>query len=561
MTVTLHPYQRDLVSGIYQSWNQGVRNELAVLPTGGGKSVCVTEIVADMVRLGRSGVIKAHRNELVSQMSMHVARRGIPHNIIGPEAMKRAIAAEHRAEFGGRSFVQDNAPTTVAGVDTIKARADSLEDWALKQDYWITDEAHHVLRKNKWGTVATMFANARGLGVTATPQRADGCGLGSHADGMFDHMLIGPNMRQLIDWGFLTDYEIAVPESSFVMDESDIAPSGDYSPKKMQTKARESRIVGDVVTNYIKFALCKRAICFATDVETAEKIAKQFCATGIPAAAVSAETHASVRTEVIKRFRDGRLTVLVNVDLFGEGFDVPACECVIMARPTASLAVYLQQFGRALRTLAGKAFGLVIDHVENWKLHSYPDIPREWTLDRREKRAKKEPDPEEMPLQRCQNKGDELLGIPPCGKLYLKFLARCPWCNHQPIPAGRAGPAEVEGDLILLDRAKLEEMRRAIILESAADMAGRVGAVAGPAAAGGAANRQIEKIAAQARLRAAIDQWAGWQRFKGRSDQEAYRRFYHATGMDVLTALGADRSRQDYEALAERIEGWNRDAV
>lgn len=551
--IQLHPYQHQLKSDIYQAWNQGARNELAVLPTGGGKSIVVTDIVQDMVRAGKSGVIKAHRNELVSQMSLHVARRGIPHRIIGPETMKRAIAAEHRRELGGRSYVQDDAITTVAGVDTIKARSESLTSWAFQQDYWITDESHHLLRKNKWGIVAGLFTNALGLGVTATPQRADGCGLGSHADGLFDHMSIGPSMRELINMGFLTDYEIAVPEASFVMDDDDITATGDFSQKKMQTKARNSRIVGDVVTNYFKFALGKRAICFATDVETSNKIATQFTASGISAAAVSAETHATTREEIIRRFRDGRISVLVNVDLFGEGFDVPACECVIMARPTASLAVYLQQFGRALRTLKGKAFGLVIDHVENWKLHSYPDIPRSWTLDRREKRAKKEKDPEEMPLQRCKAEA--------CGKLYLKFLAACPWCGNCPEPAGRASPEEVEGDLILLDRAKLEEMRAAMILESAADVASRAGFVSGPAAAGGAAARQMEKIAAQKRLHDAIEQWAGIQRHKGRDDQESYRRFFWATGVDVLTALGAQNTRQDYERLAEKVEGWISDAI
>lgn len=554
MTVTLHPYQKQLKADHYQAWNQGARNNLAVLPTGGGKSICVTDIVLDQVREGKPGVIKAHRNELISQMSMHVAQRGIPHRIIGPDAMIRAIVADHRAEFGGRSFVQQDAITSVAGVDTINARADSLTQWALQQDYWITDEAHHLLRLNKWGKAALMFENARGLGVTATPQRADGKGLGAHADGMFHSMIEGPSMRELINMGFLTDYEIAAPTASFIMEDSDLGSSGDYTPDKMRNKARGSRIVGDVVENYIKFALGKRAICFATDVETAEKIAARFTAFGIPAAAVSAKTHSTVRTEAIRRFRDGRLTVLVNVDLFGEGFDVPACEVVIMARPTASLAVYLQQFGRALRTAFGKLYGLVIDHVENWKLHSFPDIPRNWTLDAREKGRKKEADPEETPLVRC--KADE------CGKLYIKFLPSCPWCGAVPVPAGRGGPEEVEGDLGLLDRAKLAEMRANIELESPASVAQRQAIAAGfGSASSKAIEQQTAKHAAQARLKAAIEQWGGIQRFKGRSDSESYRRFYHGAGVDILTALSKDNDRTAFEKLAEKIEGWNKDAI
>lgn len=542
MTITLHPYQQQLKADIYNAWNQGAQNTLAVLPTGGGKSICVTDIVLDMVRLGRNGVIKAHRNELVSQMSMHVARRGIPHRIIGPDTMIQSIIADHRAEFGGQSFVNQDAITTVAGVDTIKSRKDSLTDWAERQDYWITDEAHHLVRVNKWGVVAGMFPTAQGLGVTATPQRADGMGLGDHADGVFNVMVEGPQMRDLIDMGFLTNYEIAIPESSFIMDDEDIAPSGEFSQKKMRTKAQQSRIVGDVVENWFKFAFGKRSICFATDVETAQKIANQFTESGISAAALSAETHATVRAEAIRRFRDGRIMVLVNVDLFGEGFDVPACECVIMARPTNSLAVYLQQFGRALRTLQGKVSGLIIDHVENWKRHSFPDIPRQWTLDRREKRSKKEKDPEEIPLTRCKN----------CAKPYLRFLSKCSHCGNEPIPAGRAGLEEVEGDLVLLDQETIAQMLRNIELESAATVADRSPDVARSRNA----SMQIEKIAAQQRLREAIEQWAGIQRHKGRSDRESYKRFHYALGMDVLTALGAQHSRRDYELLAEKVEGW-----
>jgi superfamily II DNA or RNA helicase len=155
---------------------------------------------------------------------------------------------------------------------------------------------------------------------------------------------------------------------------------------------RKSHIVGDVVKEYVSRAYGKQFICFATDFETAGEIADKYNAVGINVAAVSAKTPTFTRNEYIRRFRDGQLMGLVNVDLFGEGFDVPAVEVVVMARPTASLAVYLQQFGRALRPLAGKAYGLVIDHVSNWKRHGFPDKRHYWTLDRRDKRAKRERD-------------------------------------------------------------------------------------------------------------------------------------------------------------------------
>lgn len=545
MTITLRPDQWQLKLDIQGGWNSGAKNMLAVLPTGGGKSIVVADIIAEKASYGYKQCVIAHRTELVGQMSAHVARRGIKHRIIAPKNVVQQIVNDHRREFG-RSYINPDAFCSVAGVDTLISRKDALKQWAEQIDFWTIDEAHHVLLKNKWGTAVTMFPRAFGLGVTATPSRADGQGLGIHADGVFEAMVSGPDMRRLIDIGALTDYEIAIPESDFVIDDGDITPSGDYSPKKMRQAAEKSHIVGDVVIEYVKRAVCKRAICFATDVETANKIAKQFNSYGIAAAAISAETPAEVRADAIKRFRDGRYLVLVNVDLFGEGFDVPACEVVIMARPTASLAVYLQQFGRALRTMPGKTHGLIIDHVSNWKRHGFPDKPHYWTLDRREKRGKRDRDPEEIELTACRN----------CSRPYLRCLPACPHCGSQPpLPEPGARTIEqVDGDLILLDRTKLEEMRRAIILPSPADVGSRAGFVAGGMAGAGAINRQIERIQAQQRLNAAICQWAGIQRWKGRPDSESHRRFYLTTGVDVLTALTLPRA--DMEALAEKVEGW-----
>jgi len=375
MTIILRPDQQKLKSDIYDAWRSGARNVCAVMPTGGGKSVVLSDIINDNAAQNAQQVVIAHRTELVSQMSMHVARRGIKHRIIGPNNIVSQIVAEHRREFSGRSFISPSANCSVAGIDTLNARADDLRQWGGQIDFWYGDEFHHFLAANKWGKGIALFPRARGLGVTATPQRADGCGLGSHADGIADALAIGLSMRELISIGALSEYEIAIPESDFQIDDDAITDSGDYSPKKMREASKRSHIVGDVVTEYAKHALGKRAICFATDVETAQEIAQNFNNCGIRAAAVSAKTPSEVRADFIRRFRDGSLTILVNVDLFGEGFDVPACEVVIMARPTASLAVYLQQFGRALRTMPGKLFGLIIDHVSNVKRHGLPDRP------------------------------------------------------------------------------------------------------------------------------------------------------------------------------------------
>lgn len=546
--IILRPDQLALKEGVYSGWNNGKRNMLAVLPTGGGKSIVSTDITKDKRALQAKQAIIAHRNELVSQMSLHVANRGIHHRIIGPQSMVSQIIANHRREYDGRCFINPDAPTTVAGVDTIISRYDTLKEWGAQQDYWTIDEAHHVLRANKWGKATELFPNAYGLGITASPSRADGQGLGSHADGVFHGMVVGPSTRELMDIGAITDYEYVVPASDFEIDENSITPSGDFSQVKMREASKKSHIVGDVVKEYMRRAYGKRCIVFATDVETANEIANKFGTYGIPAASVSAKTPAATREEYVRRFRDGRLWVLVNVDLFGEGFDVPACEVVSMARPTASLAVFLQQCGRALRTMLGKLYGLIIDHVSNWKRHGLPDKRRIWTLDRREKRGKRPVDPEEIPMTVCKN----------CSRPYEKVLIACPRCGTVPevMPSARSQIEQIDGDLILLDRAKLAEMRAAAELESPASVGERVAAVAGAIAGKGAINNQIARIQEQQRLSAAIANWAGLQRALGRDDQQSYRRFYLTLGVDVLTALTLPRA--EMEKLANTIEGWLR---
>lgn len=549
MTIILRPDQASLKQGVYNEWNAGAQNVLAVLPTGGGKSIVTTDIVLDGHNQGMTEVVMAHRNELVSQMSMHVARRGIKHRIIGSASTIAGIVQEHRAEFG-RSFVNPDAKCSVGSVQTIVSRMDQLRQWAAQVDRFTGDEGHHFLRDNMWGKAANLFTNARGLLVTACPQRADGKGLGRHADGIVDAMVVGQTMRQLIDARSLSDYEFGIPRSDnpLEMDDGDVTEGGDFSPKKMRKASDKSQIVGDVVKEYQARAMGRRAICFAIDVKDSTDIANRFNEAGIPAASVSAKTDVGVRRDMIRRFREGRILVLVNVDLFDEGFDVPACDVVIMARPTASLNKYLQMAGRAMRIDPANPnkVALIIDHVSNFKRHRMPDRPRAWTLDRRDKRAKQAPDPDDIPLTACRE----------CSRPYERVLPRCPYCGAEPpLPApGSRTPERVDGDLMLLDRETLAQLRAAMTLEAPGDVAERVSHVAGAIAGKGAANRAIERHAAQAALRASIEQWAGIRRHMGEDDRVAHRRFYHATGMTVLHALALPR--QEMEAMRATVEGW-----
>lgn len=546
MTIILREDQNALKTDIYSAWNHGADNVLAVLSTGGGKSVIISDITLDGAREEKQQVIIAHRNELVSQMSGHIAKRGIPHRIIGSDATVAQITRQHRKAYG-RTFINPSARTAVIGVDTLISRYDILKDWAAQTDRWTIDEGHHVLLENKWGKAVTMFPRAQGLGASATPSRADRKGLGRQFDGVYDAMCIGLDMRSLIGIGALSDYEIVCPASDLHVDDSELSASGDWSNKKLRSAAKKSRIVGDVVGAYCQYAYARQAICFATDVETAGEIAANFNASGIPAAALSAETNFAVREKYIEEFKSGKLWVLVNVDLFDEGFDVPACDVIIMARPTASLAKYRQMVGRALRYVPGK-IALIIDHVSNVVRHGLPDKYVAWTLARGDKRGKQKDDPDEILLTVCKY----------CTKPYERFLHACRWCGMSPpLPEPRERTiAMVDGDLILLDRERLEQMRRATQIEAPGDIAARVGMAAGHYAAVGAVKSQIEKIAAQQRLKDAVAQWAAIERVNGRQDREIHKKFFMTAGVDVLTALDGSRTRQEFETMAQRIEGW-----
>lgn len=546
--ISLRPYQLEVKTGIYQAYQEGCRNVIAVMPTGAGKSVLVSDIALDNARANRQQAIIAHRNELVAQLSMHLADRGIPHRIIAADKTVAQIMRKHRKKYG-RSYVNHTANTAVIGVDTLIARQKDLADWLRQVSFWCIDEGHHVLAMNKWGKAVSLMPNAWGLGVSASPARPDGMGLGAHNDGVYHKMVLGIDMRSLINNGSLTDYEIACPESLH-MDDDDIGENGEYKKDSIKKKVEKSRIVGDVVDNYILRANGKRAICFATSVEKGGEIAAKFNEKGIRSACLSAKTPSAVREKYLDEFESGKLLVLVNVDLFDEGFDVPACEVVIMARPTASLIKYLQMFGRALRPCPGKRYALIIDHVGNIKRHKFPDRKHLWNLERAMKRGKKEKHPEDVDLIHCKNVI--------CNKPYEIVLAACPHCGYAPpLPEPKARTIEqVEGDLLFMDVEQLAKMREAMEIESIASLGGRVRHVAGDFAAKGAINKHLEKMAAQQKLIATIDQWAGYQQHLGRDWSQSYRRFHTTVGMDVLSACAANRSREDYEKLTAQIEGW-----
>ena len=384
---------------------------------------------------------------------------------------------------------------------------------------------HHVLRDNKWGKGVQLFSNAFGLGVTASPLRCDRKALGRARSGVFDAMVIGPSMRELIDRGYLADYKIFGPPQSIDTSRIRISDAtGEYNQEELRREAHKSTITGDVVDHYLRLAPGKLGITFTVDVEIAVETAAAFRQKGVPAEAVSAKTPDTVRVALIDKFRRGEIKQLVNVDLFGEGMDVPAVEVCSMGRPTQSYGLYIQQFGRPMRPAPGKTHAIVIDHVGNVKRHKLPDRPREWSLDDEERGKKTKRAEDEIPVTTCVS----------CFRAFEAVTKTCPYCGHVQEPASRDAPEFVDGDLVEYSPELLASLGREIAWIDG-DPRVPVG-VNGPVAVNIRRNWH-ERQQAQGELRDTIALWAGIQRdVYDRSDSESYRRFYHMFGVDVLTA-------------------------
>lgn len=563
----LRPYQQQLKEDIYAAWAGGAENVLSVLPTGGGKTVVLSHIVLEH---NGASCVMAHRRELISQISISLARNGVKHRILAPNNVIKQIIRSHVEEVG-TSYYDPSSKTGVASVDTVEARmkkaAPADQQWANNITLWIQDEAHHVLKTNKWGRAVERFPNAKGLGVTATPCRADGKGLGRHASGVFDVLVEGPTMRWLIEQGYLCDYRIICPPNDIDLSHANKGKDGDYTHSSVTKAVKQSHIVGDVVENYLKFTAGKRGVTFVPDVDTASDLAVKFKAAGVAAEALSAKSPDQVRSSSVKRLASADLLQLVNVDLFGEGFDLPAIDVVQFARPTLSYSLYAQQFGRVLRPVYAKGYDLstregrlaaiangpkpiatIIDQVGNLIAHEGPpDKPRQWTLDDREKRRGGGPS-DSVPMRVCLNTT--------CMAPYERFEPVCPYCGTPaPPPARRDGPEFVDGDLIELDAATLAALRGEEVDTDRTPAEIRMEAAEKRVPSAGVeayvSHKQNDQ-AAQRNLRDLMAWWSGWQAANGlETDSKRYRKFYYTFGLDALTARTLKKAEAN--ALAEKI--------
>jgi DNA repair protein RadD len=328
----LRPYQVAAVEEVCAKIDQA---PLLVAPTGAGKTVMVAAILR---RLDCSALVVAHRREIIHQAARSFRDAGCVVGLI----------------MAGERPVPD-APVQVASVQTLARR--DLPD----ADVLVIDEAHHATAA---GYQRLTAAYARRVGATATPFRLDGKGLGAAG---FGSIVVAAWTDDLCRDGFLHEpvvYAAAKPDLSGVK-----VVAGDFAHGQLSARMNQAGLVGNVIENWKRRAEGRRTVCFAVGVEHAQALAARWTVAGVAAEVVTGETPRDERDATLARLAAGETTVVVNCMVLTEGWDLPALECAVIARPTASLNLHLQTIGRVMRAAAGKDGAIVLDHAGNWHRH------------------------------------------------------------------------------------------------------------------------------------------------------------------------------------------------
>jgi DNA repair protein RadD len=412
LSLILRDYQELDLGGIRVRFGVGDKRVLYVCSTGGGKTVVFTAMVAGAFRRGRRVLVAAHRDYLISQIGATLEKFGLEYGVI-------AAGYDERVDL----------PVQIGSTMSLLRRLHKYEPF----DLVVFDEAHRSMSATN-REIIDALPNAHVVGVTATPARLDGKPLGE----IYQSMVVGPPMRELIARGYLVPFRYFAPSN---IDLSGIrSRGGDYAMDEVETRVAKPSITGDVIEHYRRLAPGKRAIVFCVSREHSRQVARQFTEAGIPARHIDGETPRDERARIRTEFDLGRIQVLTNVELVSEGYDIPAVEAVIQLRPTQSLVLFLQMVGRALRTSPGKLEAVLIDHVGNCFRHGLPDEDREWSLTAKLSPRRGSADAPNLVVTQCKN----------CFRVY-RSGGPCPHCGT--VNAEKKPP-------IKLTKGELEEIKK-----------------------------------------------------------------------------------------------------
>lgn len=376
----LRDYQIKAVNDIHKAWAAGFRRPCVVMPCGAGKSVIVAEVAKRTTNKGNRVQFLVHRQELCGQIYDTFKNYGV-----------------------------NMALCDIGMVQTVSRRTGRMLPPALI----ITDENHHCLAAS-YKKIYEAFPKAWCVGVTATPVRLNGDGLGD----VNDCLIVGPTVKELIGRNCLAPFDYYAPP---VADLSGlkVKRTGDYDPKEIESALNKPQIYGDVISYYRSLADDRQAVCYCATIDFSKYMAEEFSANGILAAHIDGGTPKAERSEIIAKFRGGEIKILCNVDLISEGFDVPDCGAVILLRPTKSLTLYIQQAMRCMRYKPNKR-AVIIDHVGNVHRFGLPDQEFEWTLDPAKPKKSVPKTDEDFKIRQC----------PKCFATHT-YAEVCPMCGYK----------------------------------------------------------------------------------------------------------------------------------
>lgn len=391
---TLRDYQRRAVDGVFSSL---ASNPILVAPTGSGKTVMATALVETF---HRPTLWLAHRKELIDQAAERLVSHGLHVGIIKAGCPASPLA-----------------PVQVASIHTLVRRD------LPAAELIVLDEAHHATAES-YGKVLGGYPAVPRVGLTATPFRLDGRGLGD----LFRALVVAATTKELCDAGVLMRPKVWASKAPDLRGVKVIA--GDYAAGALARRTNTAELNADIVETWIKRAAGRRTVVFAVDVEHSKAIATAFQARGIAAEHLDGQTPTDKREAILGRLRDGATHIVSNCMVLTEGWDLPALECAIIARPTASLNLHLQMVGRMMRAAEGKAGAIVLDHAGNHHVHGLVTRTLVYSLDGNTRVGHDEP----LGLRRCQA----------CGLMYDVDLEACPDCGWAPEPPERERP-EIHG--------------------------------------------------------------------------------------------------------------------
>ena len=363
---SLRDYQQKAKENIFSAWDE-VDNVMFQMPTGTGKTRLFTSIIGDIKAWGvinsieKRILIVAHRIELIEQISDNLKRYRIPHGIIA----------------GGRE--RDlRQQVQVASIQTITHHSNINAINGLKVDFIIIDEAHHSVA-NSYNKLWDLFENAKKLGVTATPWRMNNKGFTQ----LYDRLILSNPIDDFISEGWLSTYSYySIKEDDPIkkkiesINEFDV--EGDYKASALEREIDTLKIRAQLLDCYLKYAKGKKGIIYSISHNHSNHIIEEFRNASIRIVCIDSQTPKEERRLLVQRFKNGEIDIIVNVDIFSEGFDCPDIEFIQLARPTRSLVKYLQQVGRGLRPTDSKTKCIILDNVGLYSLFGLPNAKRDW---------------------------------------------------------------------------------------------------------------------------------------------------------------------------------------